>query len=102
MVMKFRDQYLFCRFKRFRFRHLVKHPAQSFIILRGGGGRWGSKASKQVKLLSFIVAMKGITYSALNAEIINTVLFFLTRNKTNNLNHYLLIFQLRVLLVLIS
>lgn len=62
-----------------------------------------AKLSEQVKLLGLpFVARKDIMYSVPNAEFINTMLFFFTRNKINDLNHYLLPFQLRVLVVLIS
>lgn len=101
-LMNFRDHYLFCLFKRFRFPHLVKHPGQSHVILKDEGVRRGSRASEQVKLLLFFVAMKGIMYSAPNAESPNTMLFFLTRNKTDDLKNYLLPFQLRVPVGLIS
>lgn len=71
---------------------MVKYP-QSFTLLQGGNGGAGSKASAQVKsLLLFFVAMKGIIHLAPNAEFTYTMLFFLTRNTTNDSNHFLLPF----------
>lgn len=86
--------------KGFGFSLLVKLSVPSFIILGGGGQRREGKTPEQVELLLlFFVVKKGIMHSAPSAEFTNTMFLFFTGNKTNNLNHSVLPFQLRVIVV---